>query len=157
MTGLRAVVVAAAVLWPLALGAAVAGRHSGGGIWSTMVYLAAGQVCHQQPARSFTTASVSWPVCARCSGLYLAAPLGALLALRNAPRGPRRRGLAPGVLLMMAAVPTAVTLGLEWPELAPVSNAARALAALPLGAAAAFVCVGVLGGPAASIRYTGRA
>jgi len=43
--------------------------------------------------------------------------------------------------LALAAVPTAITLAVEWLNLAPVSNLARALAALPLGAMIAFVLV----------------
>jgi uncharacterized membrane protein len=82
---------------------------------------------------------VKWPVCGRCSGLYLAAPIGALVA----GVAIRRRTTAPRQMawLALAAVPTAITLAVEWLNLAPVSNLARALAALPLGAMIAFVLV----------------
>jgi hypothetical protein len=43
----------------------------------------------------------------------------------------------------LAALPTFATLAVEWLGVAPVSNAARALAALPAGAAIAFVVVRV--------------
>jgi hypothetical protein len=45
--------------------------------------------------------------------------------------------------LAIAALPTALTLGLEWLDLAHVTNVDRALAALPLGAAIAFIVVAV--------------
>jgi len=81
---LTRLLVAAAVAWPLVAGAALWHRvthpHDGPG-WATVVYLAAAQVCHQRPERSFETDGVAWPVCARCTGLYLAAPFGAFLAL----------------------------------------------------------------------------
>jgi len=35
-------------------------------------------------------------------------------------------------------VPTALTLAIEWPHLAPVGNLARFVTALPLGAAIAY-------------------
>jgi hypothetical protein len=155
---LRIAIIAAAVLWPLGLGTAVAARHAGEGLWSTAVYVAAGRLCHQRPARSFATASTVWPVCARCSGLYLAAPLGAVLGWGRArdPRRPRLGSRGRGGLLLVAAIPTVVTIGLEWLNLVPVSNLARAIAALPLGAAIAWAIVEVLGEPAGSIRYTDR-
>ena len=59
---------------------------------SAGVYLTAGAVCHQQPARSFHPWGVQMPVCARCAGLYLGAAFGTLLCL------PRRR---PGGLLWL--------------------------------------------------------
>jgi hypothetical protein len=46
--------------------------------------------------------------------------------------------------LAIAALPTVVTLGLEWLDLAHVTNLDRALAALPLGAAIAFVIVAIV-------------
>jgi hypothetical protein len=80
-------------------------------------------------------------VCGRCAGLYLAAPIGALAAFVG-----RRRGRASAVRwLLAAAVPTAVTFALEFTNLAPVSSLARAITALPLGAAVAHVIVSVAG------------
>ena len=43
--------------------------------------------------------------------------------------------------LALAAVPIAATLVVEWFGLTPVSNVARAVSALPLGAMIAFVLV----------------
>jgi uncharacterized membrane protein len=127
----------AAVLWPLVLGAALADRVRGdASVWSAAVYLAASRVCHQRPARSFATAGTSWPVCARCSGLYLAAPLGALAALLW-----RRRDARLRLLLVLASLPTVASLVFEWTNLWPGTNVDRFAAALPLGAALAFVIV----------------
>ena len=74
--------VAASIGWPLVLATAAwpdaSGRPSA---WSAIVYLSASRLCHQRADRSFHTAGVQWPVCARCSGLYLAAPVGAVAAV----------------------------------------------------------------------------
>jgi len=140
MRALAISLVVASFAWPVVLAGAtwelVEGRAP---IWSGVVYAAASKVCHQRPERSFHTAGVKWPVCGRCSGLYLAAPIGALVA----GVAIRRRTTAPRQMawLALAAVPTAITLAVEWLNLAPVSNLARALAALPLGAMIAFVLV----------------
>jgi uncharacterized membrane protein len=134
---LARLLVSLALLGPLVL---VSGWWSRAGgptrAWDTVVYTAAAGVCHQRPDRSFHTAGTPWPVCGRCSGLYLAAPVGALLgwSRRLRPRGSARAWLAA------AALPTVLTLGLEWWGL-PITNVARTLAALPLGAAVAAILV----------------
>jgi uncharacterized membrane protein len=140
----------AAVLWPVALGTAVWARQSGlsaspaSSTWSSVLYLAASKVCHQRPDRSFFTHDVPWPVCARCSGLYLAAPIGAVAALA---RGRRSKPSRLRALLGIAALPTLITIAIEWLGIMPVTSLARALAALPLGAAIAFALVRVTARP----------
>ncbi len=147
--------VGAAIVWPLLLlAAAWPDAHGRPPAWSPVIYLAASRVCHQQPERSFQTAGVQWPVCGRCSGLYLAAPLGAVAASLRSTR--RRVARSTIGWLAVAAVPTVVTLVFEWMTAVPVSNLARALAALPLGAAVAFVIVGAAGDPGTPIGYTHR-
>lgn len=94
-------------------------------------------ICHQQPARSFHWDGGQWAVCARCLGLYAAAPAGALLVLVTGPGSPTRMGNL--LLLSAAAIPTAATWSAEHMLGWPMSNAARFGAALPLGAAVAFV------------------
>jgi uncharacterized membrane protein len=137
---LARVLVAAAVAWPVLLGTAVWWRaDTGTAGWTRVVYLAASRVCHQRPERSFATDGVQWPVCARCSGLYLAAPVGALVAGFSLRRRRSQARMRWG--LVAAAVPTAVTVGLEWAGLAAPSNLVRAAAALPLGALVAYVIV----------------
>ena len=140
---MRTALALAAVLWPILLGSAVWTRQSGPSALSAvtgLVYLAASKVCHQRPERSFLTHGVQWPVCGRCSGLYLAAPVGAIAALA---RG-RRTNLR--LLLAIAAVPTLITVGVEWLGILPVTSIARALAAVPLGAAIAFALVTLVEG-----------
>jgi uncharacterized membrane protein len=130
--------VVGSILWPLLLASAAWARieHSTAG-WPSLVYLAASRVCHQRPERSFQSAGVKWPVCGRCSGLYLAAPAGALVGALVLGR----RRYSPVRLLAIAAIPTAITIALEWPHLADVTNVHRFVAALPLGAAIAYVLV----------------
>lgn len=131
-----------AVLWPLVLGlglqSRVAASNASAPAWTALVYFAAGHVCHQKDERSFHTEGVKWPVCARCAGLYLAAPLGALLAMGR--RWPRQRWL---VLLSVAALPTIVTVGWEWLGGPMPAHWIRLTTALPLGAAVAATLVGV--------------
>jgi uncharacterized membrane protein len=117
-----------------------------------VVYTAASYICHQRQERSFSTAGMQWPVCARCSGLYLAAPIGALIAV-----GSRRRPSLSKLRLALAAaaVPTVLTLALEWPHLVAVTNVARFAAALPLGAAIAYALTYVLTSRAAPALPSG--
>lgn len=145
--------VAAALAWPLLLGAGtVAAMREPASAFGTLVYLAAGAVCHQRDDRSFHTHKTKWPVCARCSGLYLAAPVGAVAALTSRRR---RHKTTPGRLpesfdlsmLAALAVPTAFTFVAEHGGLMLVSSSVRFLTALPLGAAIAWVIVRVANGP----------
>jgi uncharacterized membrane protein len=105
------------------------------------VYQIGALVCHQRPDRSFHFAGIQAPVCARCLGLYLAGAVGLLLAW-SIPRY-----WQPGVVrttLAVAALPIAMTVGLEWVGAADTSNLARLLTGLPLGAAAGWILVGGL-------------
>ncbi|MCY4660529.1 MAG: DUF2085 domain-containing protein [Acidobacteria bacterium] len=107
---------------------------------ATGVYAVGAVVCHQQPSRSFHFWDAQLPVCARCAGLYAGAPGGLLLALLLLPApGRARRHFAPEQLrdmrrlLIAAAVPTVFTVVVEVP------NAVRAMSALPLGLAVAWI------------------
>jgi uncharacterized membrane protein len=136
--------VLAAVAWPFVLGGAVVARaHDAAPAFVTAVYVATSRICHQKPERSFHSAGVKWPVCGRCSGLYIGGAAGALawLVMRRRPASRLLTWLA------VAAVPTALTVVLEWTELAGVGNAARALAGLPLGAMIALVIVHTVAAP----------
>ena len=106
---------------------------------AAVVYQAAGLICHQKSERSFHLAGVQQPVCARCAGLYVAGASGVLAAwiLSRRPRAPRRTRM----ILIAAAVPTVFTVALEFFGLAYPSNTVRAVSALPLGGAAAWVFV----------------
>jgi uncharacterized membrane protein len=142
--------VAASILWPALLAAGAGARINDEGSWlGAAVYLSAGMVCHQRDDRSFHTHGVKWPVCARCSGLYLAASLGALAGLAGG-RGLRRpRDLK---LLALAALPTAATFVLEHGGFVSITSAQRFIAALPLGAAVTWVVVRAARGPEAAIE-----
>src|SRR5215212_1094286 len=102
---------------------------------SALVYAAASRICHQRTERSFAVAGVQMPVCARCSGLYLSGAVGALIAWLG-----RGRGIGSSIrsMLLVAALPTAITFSLEFLGIIPFSNTARAVAALPLGAVAGW-------------------
>ena len=141
---MRAWVVIAVVLWPAALSAALIDRLDGHPhVASGVVYVVASRVCHQIPARSFFTRGQQWPVCARCSGLYLGAPIGAVLGLTLVTRV-RQSALLPALLI--SAAPTAVTWVLEAAAILPIGGALRMAAAAPLGAAVVFVLLGVVSG-----------
>lgn len=131
--------VGASIAWPLVAGSAVWQLTTGNPAWPALVYTVGGHICHQRPERSFHTHEVKWPVCARCAGLYLAAPFAGLVALRRRSRDLSRR--QPLRLVFAAAVPTALTLAWEWGGLGTPSNLVRFATALPLGAAVAFVLV----------------
>ena len=133
--------VSAAVVWTAALlvvGLSPSDRLSP--VLGGVVYAAGSRVCHQRPERSFHTHGRQFPVCARCTGLYLAGTLGALLGWPGRPRVPRYTR----ILLAAAAGPTAVTVGAEWLDVASFSNLARALSAVPLGASAGWLFVRML-------------
>jgi branched-subunit amino acid transport protein len=110
------------------------------------VYVAGSIVCHQRADRSFSTAGIRWPVCARCTGLYAGGAAGLLLwplarrrwrGKSDTPQGSRSDHVrhmrhisfvlaAPTMLTLVSA-----TLGLYDPP-----NFWRAVLALPLGALA---------------------
>jgi uncharacterized membrane protein len=104
---------------------------------AAFVYLLGSVVCHQIPERSFYFSGAQFPVCARCTGLYVGgvAGLGCWLVYRH-------RALARGTaraLLLAAAVPTLLTLitaDLGWWD---PTNLVRAALAAPLGLAGAVV------------------
>ena len=143
----------ASLAWSVAVTASpwLLTHGTGGAIGSragVIVYAAGSVVCHQQPERSFHAWNRQLPVCARCTGLYLAAPAGAAVALvlrrRRRTRGGRGTGEGWRSGLMLAALPTMLTLGAEWTGLASVPAVARAAAALPLGFAVSWLVAGTL-------------
>lgn len=108
-----------------------------------IAYLAGSLICHQLPERSFHIGAAQLPVCARCLGIYVG--LGGTLMFRVL--GSRVPGsIVPGsrFALIAGAMPTAVTVALEWLGIWQPSNLARALSGVPLGAVVAFVVVGAV-------------
>jgi hypothetical protein len=94
-------------------------------------------VCHQLTDRSFQIMSLALPVCARCTGIYAGAALGALVGLA---RGRARQGrIDARRLLIAAAAPTMATLLYEWVSGEMPSHWVRAAAGAPLGAAVAWI------------------
>ena len=126
---------ALALVWLLFVFAAP--LEAAGTALSALAYALGSFICHQQPERSFHLGAAQLPVCARCVGLYAGVALGAFAPLKLS----RYR-----TILAAAAVPTALTWGIEVLGLASPSNAARAIAALPLGAAVAVVVIAALAG-----------
>ena len=125
--------------WALSLGV---------GLWLAALVAAPGWVvplgsfiCHQRPERSFFINGQQLGVCARCMGLYAGSAIAAPVALIVASALARDRARA---LAIVAAAPTAITWLLEFAGLASFSNAARFIAALPLGFAATWLVMGVL-------------
>ncbi len=111
---------------------------------SAIVWLAGSFICHQRPERSFHAEGVQYPVCARCTGLYVAAPFGllAVMLLRRRATATYRRWR---YIVLIAAVPTVVSILLEQVG-GPSDTISRMMAALPLGAAlAGFVGAAVSG------------
>ena len=112
------------------------------------LFFAAGSlICHQRPERSFFIDGHQLPVCARCTGLYLSAALGliAWLGLKAARRW-RPVAIDPrhaARLIVIAAVPTAISLATGTLGLWDGSNVTRALLAIPLGASAGAIVAAV--------------
>jgi uncharacterized membrane protein len=110
---------------------------------ATATYLAGSRICHQRPDRSFHLGAVPLPVCARCTGLYLGAPLGLAFALWRSRAGRRASPMADRAsrnLLIWATLPTIGTVALEWIANAAVPPLARLAFAVLLGGIAAWVC-----------------
>src|SRR5262245_18580360 len=139
--------VAATVAWALLLPiAAFAASRPAESSFTHMAaaapYAIGAVVCHQRPARSFALWSRQLPVCARCTGIYAGAALAArrasaiLTEWRTAFRSAR-------TVLIVAALPTFVTLVYEWSVAVP-PNAVRAIAGVPLGAAVALIILAAL-------------
>ena len=151
----------AAIAWAGALPGAAWGLHQNpvGGLFRaavTLVYAAGAVVCHQRPERSFHLEGVPLPVCARCTGIYVAAAATALVLVLLARRRIRERAgdhvRASGATLrgvsgvrwaaVAAVAPTLLTLAWEWTLLSTPSNLVRAAAGAPIGTLVSWVMLG---------------
>jgi uncharacterized membrane protein len=134
---LPALAVAWALLILVAPWLASGGR---GAVWlSAAVYWLGALVCHQRPERSFHLAGAQLPVCARCTGLYVSGALGVILAWWRVRPAASTRMTAWRVPLVLATLPTVVTLVVEWGWPAATSKAVRAIAAVPAGVVAGLL------------------
>jgi uncharacterized membrane protein len=144
------VLTAGALAWVGVLLAAPA-MPEAGAAWLDAV---GGIICHQLPERSFAIDGRQLPVCGRCLGLYAGAAAGALVAwLPGGARGAGRdalSGAAARWTVDLAAVPTALTIALEWTGLWAGSSAWRCAAGVVLGGAAAVVVMRAVASPAHS-------
>ena len=133
---------AVALVWALAIVSAPRAFASPAlGPVAAAVYGGSARICHQRTDRSFTTSGLQWPVCARCAGLYLSGAAGAVLGWFGLAGWSVSRARW---LLGLAAIPTVLTWTLEVTGMMPFSNTARAVAALPLGAAAGWLFIRML-------------
>ena len=121
-------------------------------VWAAAVtYRAGAVICHQQDARSLHVRGVRMPVCARCFGLYAGAAAGAFVAAAWV-FGARRPVTLPLARWRLAALacglPTLGAWAAEHLAGVVVPGAARALLAVPLGAAVAVIVTMWAGGAA---------
>ena len=136
-------------LWLVAAPAAASSWPAGPVRWAVAAtYRAGAVICHQRDSRSFHVSGVGMPVCSRCFGLYAgaaagaAAALGWMLAARRRGAGAFRLPLTPlRAAVLASAAPTLATWLAEHLAGIEVTLLARALAALPLGAAVAALVV----------------
>ena len=112
-----------------------------------VAYSVGSLVCHQKPERSFHLWAAQLPVCARCTGIYVGAAVAAVVAqtfkaaslVAQPFRAATQAGLkacatvSPRTTLIVAAIPTIVTLVFEWTTGVTPSNAVRFAAGVPLG------------------------
>lgn len=106
------------------------------------IYIAGSFICHQIADRSFHIAGVQLPVCARCTGLYLGAAVGAtawvVLSISHLSFARAR------IALVIGAIPTLVTLATASLGIWDPGNALRAALAAPLGVVVGAVVAAVL-------------
>ena len=139
MSALRPILVLAPMAWMLGLATATAlagSRAVGVPAYavSAAIYEIGSLLCHQLPARSFHVWGAQLPVCARCTGLYIGAAGAAIVATQLSAGLQRRVWNRARSLTLLGALPTAVTLIVEWFSGHTPGNWTRAAAGFPLGA-----------------------
>jgi len=139
---LRRAFAVAAIAWACALPVAtwtITGPHHLSVYAAALaVYGIGAWICHQRPDRSFQLWAMQMPVCARCTGIYLGAALAAV-ASSVAGYGSGWSSTRWRAVIAIAAVPTLVTLAVEWTGGGTPSNVVRGVAGLPIGAAVAWL------------------
>jgi len=114
---------------------------------ATLIFTIGGVICHQRPERSFFLEGQQFPVCARCTGLYVSGVVGLMswFGWKLARRW-RRIEIDPRValrVLILAAVPTVVSVATGTMGWWDGSNVTRALLAIPLGVSAGAIVAAV--------------
>jgi uncharacterized membrane protein len=153
----------ATLTWVLVLGLApwaASQPHASSVVYgfAAAVYGVCSFLCHQIPERSFHLASAQFPVCARCTGIYIAGAVSAMAGafLERDPARPMRARTAR-LLFLIALIPTLTTLVYEWTADTP-SNWIRFAAGLPLGGVVAFLIIETLSASSiAAMRRAGPA
>jgi len=148
---LRRSFVAVSAAWAVAIPLAAAASAASAPaavfyLFALAVYAIGGAVCHQLADRSFFLWGRQLPVCARCTGIYAAAAVTAVvLALLRARRLAPPRWIATVTARRRAGVAAlslnALTLVYEWTSGVAPSNATRASAGLALGTVVAALIV----------------
>lgn len=121
---------------------------------ATLTYSIGAFLCHQIPERSFHLGEFQLPVCARCLGIYAGFAAGACAQVLTFPKASMNWPLTAASarrVFVVSALPTALTLVLEWSRAWPGSNILRAIAGLALGVGVALVVMSV----AATLHYSG--
>ena len=114
---------------------------------SALIFTIGGLICHQRPDRSFFWNAHQFPVCARCTGLYLSAALGlvgwVVIKIRGGWRPHPIDPRTARTFVIAAALPTLISLATGALGVWDGSNITRALLSLPLGAVAGVVVAAV--------------
>ncbi|MBY0494433.1 MAG: DUF2085 domain-containing protein [Cyanobacteria bacterium] len=114
---------------------------------SEFIFAVGSLICHQRPERSFFVGGHQLPVCTRCTGLYLSGAAG-LIAWLGVKTVRRWRPIAidsrrAARMIVIAAIPTALSLATGTLGVWDGSNITRALLAIPLGASAGAIVAAV--------------
>jgi uncharacterized membrane protein len=111
------------------------------------VFAVGAVICHQLPERSFFWDGHQFPVCARCTGLYLSAAVGFIgWPALKLTRAWRPLAIDPRFalrLISIAAIPTALSVAAGMTGFWDGSNMTRAALAIPLGASAGAIVAAV--------------
>ena len=150
---MRRAFVAASIVWAVALPLApfATTRLHAATLWYVLALSAdavGSVICHQFPERSFHLWGVAMPVCARCTGIYIGAAIVALAAVAQPASTVRPKAQTTNHArnaLLIAALPTLVTLVYEWITSDMPAGWIRAVAGAPIGAVVSAVVLGLVG------------
>jgi uncharacterized membrane protein len=113
----------------------------------SIIFAVGSVVCHQIPERSFFWGTHQLPVCARCTGLYLSGLVGVIgwisVKIARAWRPIRIDSRRAVRVVLIAAIPTALSLAAGFTGVWDGSNVTRAMLAIPLGASAGAIVAAV--------------